>query len=162
MTENCCYGIKSNTTDNKHIVMVDADIPKNTSLELYVPEVYSTLKYMQFEYFLSDFYVIKTKNGFNAFTLDKLELELLTSMLWNYEIIDQLFIYFNNKRGYYTLRWGKDKTFLNIIKSPYNIHKKSYAHAKFFKDIIGIPIKLDKKIEKLNYDTSHIFEIIKY
>lgn len=157
MTENCCYGIKSNTTDNKHIVMVDADIDVDN-----YPEFLDVLKDMQNNYFLSDFYVIKTKNGFNAFTLDKLELGLLTSMLWNYEVIDPLFIYFNNKRGYYTLRWGTDKKCIDVIKSPYNIYKKSYAHIMFFKEIIHIPIHLDKRIKELHFDTSHIFEIIKY
>lgn len=148
----CCFGISSKTQDNKHIVFIDADIPKEK-----IVDFVEVCQQMQKTYVLSDLYIISTKNGFNAFTLDKLELELITNILYNYPMIDELFIYFNNKRKYYTLRYGDDKEYLFQLKSKYNVYDKSNAHRILFSDVLNIPIDKDE-----TFDDNYIFELIAY
>ena len=151
-TNKSCFGISSITHDNKHIVVIDSDID-----HCEIGKFFSMCKMMQHDFKLSTMYIIKSEHGFNAFTLDKIELEFLTNMLYNYDIIDELFIYFNDNRGYYTLRWGSDKELCMIICSQYNIHEKSNAHRLLFNHVLDIPIKKD-----IYFDNLSLFEIIAY
>ena len=103
-----CYGISSKTVDNLHIVFVDVDTPHT---DFAYTELCNMLVKIQKYFRLSDFYILHTLNGYNAFTLDKVELEFLHNILFHDERIDIEFNIFNFKRGYYTLRLGADKTY---------------------------------------------------
>lgn len=149
---NGCFGISSKTIDNKHIIMVDSDIETNQ----YNDFLYA-LECLQEDFVLSNFYIFQTKHGFNAVCFDKVELNLLTNMLYTQDIIDELFIYFNSWREYYTLKFNKDKKFIRILESVNDIHEKSYAHLIFFRDILGLRLYNDG-----TYDENTVFEIINY
>lgn len=154
---NGCFGISSLTLDNKHIVMVDSDIKISQYNNFLL-----ALGELQEDFLLSDFYIFKTKHGFNAATMDKVELELLTNMLYTQPIIDELFIYFNNQRGYYTLKFNADKKFIRILESKNVRHTRSYAHKIFFKDILNVPVITDATNLVFTYDCNFVFEIINY
>ena len=146
------YGIKSITKDGLHTVFIDFDLD-----ESFYISIVNVLMKMQSENKLSTFYLFKTRNGYHAICLDKLELELVTNILYNYEFIDESFIYYNDLRGYYTLRFGDDKYFIKLIYSLYNVYEKSLAHALFLKDIINLPT-----INLQNLDNNYIFELVSY
>lgn len=145
-------GIQSNTIDNMHIFMADFDVDKS----LY-SLVVDAILYLQETYKLSDVYLYETKNGYHAFSMDKLELDFLSNMLYSIPIIDDLFIYFALERGFFVLRWGKDKKYLCTLYSNNLKHEKSLAHYKFFTEIINTNIILDEY-----YDKNYEFEIIIY
>ena len=153
-TENSLFtfGIQSDTIDNEHIVMLDFDTG-TYNLKYIIKE----LKYLQDVYKLSDFYVYKTEHGFHAFTLDKLELELIAEMLYNTNLVDELFTYFAVERGFFVLRWGKDKEYLFTLTSDNDYYEKSLAHYDFFKEIIKTPL-----INRGVYDSYTKFKYIVY
>lgn len=128
-----CFGICSDTKDNKHIIMVDFD---GTS---YI-NVYSTLYNLVNENNLSTMYIIESKNGFNAFSLTKMKLYDIEKMLKKYKHIDRMFIKLAvEKRGFFVLRIGNDKKYLSAIPS-YNKENLSYAHYLFYSDVMNYPI----------------------
>ncbi len=156
LENNGCFGISSKTIDNKHIIMVDSDI----KISAYNDFLYA-LECLQEDFLLSDFYIFQTRHGFNAVTMDKVELEFLTNLLCTQPIIDGLFIFFNDSRGYYTLKFNADKKFTGILHSENRKYDRSYAHLIFFKDILNVPIKKGSFHDKL-YDNNTVFEIINY
>jgi len=145
------FGIQSNTEDNKHIFMLDFD---NKDERILI----NLLKHIQREFYISDLYIIKTENGFNVFSLDKLEMEYLVNILANYSAIDELFIALAIKRGFFVLRMsGTDRQFYGIIPSLHNVYEKSLAHFRFFADVKQYPINYYP-----NFDNNNEFKIIAF
>lgn len=144
---NTVFGIKSITDDNKHILLLDFDIS-----HFYYPELKSYLMQLQKDYMLSDFYILKTKNGFNAFTLDKLEKELCYNIMCENGIVDIRYAYLGFKRGYWVLRMSEKKEYLTILQTnnrPICFYDKSFPHYKFFIEIMFYPIIKDNSFDDL-------------
>ena len=149
-TVKCCYGVSSKVSDFDHVFMIDYD---NIELE----DVLHHVKVIQKEYNLSDMYIIKSTHGFNVISLDM----LFPSLIYNIGIdirspADQDFFKYGFKRGYYVLRFDKDKELIGIITNKSNIYKKSLAHKKFLEWFFNIIIHPD------NYDDNDKIDIIQY
>jgi hypothetical protein len=128
-----CFGICSNTGDNKHVIFLDFDKKKYA-------EVYSCCHSMQFLYDLSTFYILETENGYNAFCLSKKTLNELKNMYKHFNSIDNLFVELSlKKRGFFVLRMTKDKRLISHIEN-HNAEPLSYAHYLFFKTIMDYPL----------------------
>lgn len=153
-TENSplCFGIQSNLPDGKHIFMLDYDGDDYSLLYKSIIDIQNTYK-------LSDFFILKSANGYNAFTLDKLELDFIVSILSNYDIIDPQFIALamHPNRGFFVLRMGQEKRYCSYIPSSFDLHEKSYAHYLFFKDIMKFPVTCFGE-----HDKNKQFQIIAY
>jgi len=125
--------------------MLDSDM-KHTDYR-YLERI---LKLIQRKYKLSDFYVLKTKNGFNSFTLDKVHLETISLIGNVYDLIDKQFLEFGFKRNYYDLRIdGNTKGLYTIVKSNgIDMHfLKSDAHRRFFETVLNIEIPKDDSFD---------------
>jgi hypothetical protein len=136
----CCYGITSKANENEiqgHCLFLDYDKKDRAC-------VIEHLNYIQYEYHLSDIFVIKSTNGFNAVVLDVLPLaECLRIMIDVSSPIDRDFATYGFNRGYYTLRFGSDKELFMIIPSAKRSYERSLAHKKFLEFFFGIQIKDD-------------------
>lgn len=150
LNANSCFGICSNTEDNKHVVFVDFDYKSYST-------VYHTLSDMQNSFNLSTFYIINSLHGYNAFSLTKMKIEDIEKMLKIYKEIDPLFIKLAiEKRGFFVLRMDKDKSFCSTIQNS-DYATSSYAHYLFFKNVMRFPVSQYHK-----YDSYTKTRIISY
>lgn len=150
----CAYGISSHAKDNKHIFMLDFD---NVSKGL----VLIVLRRTQLTHKLSDLYIIKSTGGFNVISLDKLTLSAIKNLSTrcNYlnKLVDNDFIKYGYKRGYYCLRFGADKELYGIMKNDSSRFEKSLAHAEFLEWFFKIEIP-----KKNDFDDNEKIDIIKF
>lgn len=102
---------------------------------------------MQLIYDLSDIYVLKTENGYNAFCLDKLDFKELLDIYANSNRICKDFIKYCTKRKHFTLRMSNDKRILFTLNSSCCIHERSTAHRLFFNMIMGYNISDSYKFD---------------
>lgn len=124
---NVCYGISSKA-DDKHGHVIFWDYDDNDFLIF--------LKYlerMQKMYNLSDIYIIKSTNGYNALCLDIVNAGVIFDMGTNvFSPCDRDFYKYGYQRGYYTLRFDRDKILENVLISHNTpTYKKSFAHKVF-------------------------------
>lgn len=145
-----CFGIQSITEDDQHIFMLDYD---GDNYKFFKTE----LRKLQSEYKLSDVYILKTSNGYNAFSMDKLEKEFLLSILASSQIVDVYFTTIGLLRGHWTLRMGNDKYFMGTMISQHDLYDKSLAHYNFFVEIMQYPIYKDN-----TYDDFYEYKIDAY
>lgn len=144
-----CFGIQSNCTDGSHIFM--GDIDKDISLS----KVISTCKTIQQEYLLSTIYILKSTNGFNIFSLDKMELEAISNILSEYEIFDTRFNLMGLEHKHYCLRMGDDKKHVHTALNYVNGFEQSKPHYHFFKYVMHFDILPDKfdNLERITLKT---------
>lgn len=147
MTFKYAYGITSKTEDGNNIYMGDID------QKISETELINLCEEIQVVYNLSDMYMIKSNNGFNIVTLDKLPLKLIYLINKEYELIDPIYTYMQTfRRGFYTLRTlpNSDKQFFGLLRHK-GCFNKSNAHRIFFNNFFGFS-KLDKHF--IDYDNS--------
>lgn len=120
-------GITNKTQDNKFIPFLDFDCSKEK-------EVYKDIYRVMLTFKLSNMFLIKSTNGFNAFSLDKRSFNDCLEIGMNCINIDINYIRYAIEKNNFTLRLGKDKVFINaffISSNRNNILSK--AHYDFFK-----------------------------
>lgn len=93
---------------------------------------------IQKDFLLSDIYILRTANGWNLFSLDKLSLKLVWIINNCFEEsckdYNRISFYI---RKFYVLRMGADKTLEHVAKSDNHVFVKSNAHRIFFENIIN-------------------------
>jgi len=145
-----CFGICSNTKDNKHILFIDFDKIKYGS-------VISTLKSIQINYNISTFYVLKTTNGYNAFSLSKRSISEIEEIYNHYDNIDKLYIKLSiKKRGFFVLRMDNNKKIVGMVEN-HNDDILSFAHYRFFTDVMSYHL-----FDFDSFDNFLWFKIISY
>lgn len=149
--DKICYGITSKAKDNKHIFMIDFDYDDYKRFSEILLDIQKKFK-------LSTFFIFKTKHGYHGFTLDKLHLNEIVSILCQYEEIQDLYIALAIKRGFFVLRWGNDKKYLGYIYNPSTSYIKSFSHHIFLKEVLNIDIPYFI----CTYDNNIQFETIAY
>jgi len=148
-----CFGISSLCADKNHVIFYDADC--NHSLDS-LNKVETDLRKMQVVASLSTFYVLKSTNGYNAICLDKIPIENVIKLLSNYcTMIDNDFIKFGAKRGYFTLRIDKDKKIINNLISITE-RKKSFPHKFILENFLNI------SVVEGDFDNSKSIDIIHF
>lgn len=136
-----CFGVDSQTEDKKNILYWDFDnIELNT--------VCYCLETQQEKYLLSNIYVIKTTNGYNAFSLDKMPFNSMIHIISTTKNIDSLFVKMSKHRKNSTLRFDSTKRLETIIKANSD-YEKSLAHIIFFKEYLNYFIETQKPIDNL-------------
>jgi len=155
----CCYGISSKgNAENHHVLFMDYD-------NLEYENVVEHIQYIQHEYNLGDVYLIESlhkndlrdRNSFNAICLDVLPLAECHRILADIvSPVDRDFTKYGFERGYYTLRFDKDKEFLGIIRSDNGNREKSLAHKKFLEWFFDIEIPISKLFN--NYDVVQLVQ----
>jgi hypothetical protein len=140
----CCYGISSKVQNsNKHIFMMDYD-NKN------INDIIIDLKRIQENIYLSEIYIIKSMNGFNALSIDCImPYRIFTEGNDNLSCCDRKFVIQGNKQGFYTLRFGSDKKLYKILPSFSDIHEKSLAHKLFLEWFFDIKINNNTNINEM-------------
>lgn len=133
-----CFGITNLCEDGFFVPFFDYD-----NIEYKV--VFSELFKIQRDFRLSDIYIIKSNNGFNAISLDKLAFNELKNLYSKCINMCNDYKELGLKRGFLTLRIGKDKKLFTIIDSIFkNIYTKSKPHA------IALSLFYDTKINISN------------
>ena len=145
-------GITNKTADDYFVVFLDIDgidgIKANTKY------VFEELKELQKKYFLSDFYVVKTRHGYHAICLDKFSCNRFIYALYGtfpYGCKQHRAI--GLKRGRYTLAFDCDNKKYRVIKSVFGcmIRQKSNAHRILLNSIYGFNIEKDAFFDDLTY-----------
>lgn len=149
-TVKCCYGISSKVNDFDHVFMIDYD-------HIELKDVLQHVTLIQKEYNLSDMYIIKSTNGFNVISLDMIH----PSLIYNIGVdvhspADRNFFKYGFKRGYYVLRFDKDKELVGIVTNKCQVYEKSLAHKKFLEWFFSILIHDD------NFNEEDKIDIIQY
>lgn len=145
-----CLGITNITPDGYFLPFWDYDNKKlNSVIKDLVP--------LQVIFKLSDIYLFKSTNGYNALSLDKLPYNILEKIYLSSKNCCEDFIKFGLKRGFLTLRFGGDKDLIDIMKSKYSHYGKSLSHANFLTEIVGIPIATD-----YSFDTNTFIRLKAY
>ena len=117
------FGFNSLCCDNRHILIIDYD----TSINHY-KLVNNEIKEIQRSFELSNFYIIKTKHGFHAICLDKLNFKDILKIRSNLIYQDKKHYDIGIKRGKYTLALKEDNKLFSIIHSKNMIYQKSNPH----------------------------------
>jgi hypothetical protein len=145
-------GLNSICENGENIIMLDYD---NVDIAVLVNEI----QYVIDKYMLSDFYVIHSTNGHNAFCLDKIPLEILKNIFKDSIHCDKNFKEMSIKKGYSTIRIGIDKQYkLTITKTiPYNKYTKSKVHRNALIYYYDIPV-----INNNHYDNSTFCQLCRY
>lgn len=112
---------------------------------------------LQFIYNLSDFYILSTENGYNAFCLDKLPFNDLLVIYEQSKLICKDFIKYCTKRNHFTLRMSGYKELIFIVTSKNCNFQKSNAHKYFFNNIMNYDFNSIKK-----FDTETIIKVESY
>jgi hypothetical protein len=137
----CCYGISSKVNQFEHIFMLDYD-------HVDIKDVTEHLIGLQKEYGLSDFYLIKSTNGFNAICLDCLPISLIYNIGIRVDCPgDRNFFKYGFERSYYTMRMDKDKKLLAIIRNNNCFYDKSLQHKLFLEWFFDIKIEGNRFID---------------
>jgi hypothetical protein len=102
---------------------------------------------IQKKYALSNIHIIESTNGYNALSFDKLNFNELKKIMTDLKYIDKTFVEWGFKRGFFTLRMGKDKKYLNVLINNSNTYIKSNPHKTFLTKVMLFPIK-----DNLNFD----------
>ena len=109
----CCYGLSSKIGSElmDNIFMIDYD-------NLVLEAVTNHLRFIQKDYNLSDIYIIESSNGFNALSLDIMNLTIIYNIgIDVFSPADRDFFKYGYKRGYYVLRFDNDKRLVKILES---------------------------------------------
>ena len=155
MKHKTCFAISGSCPDGTHILMLDIDTVKTKDVMMEIEEFMDGIIK---EYGLSDVYVIKTMNGFNLFSLDKIPFNLIKQIGKQSKLCDKQFLDLGYKRGYYDLRTGRDKSFLYKIQgSLKKRYMKSNMHRLSFNLAFDMIIKKDEL-----FDNSTQLPIVQY
>jgi len=152
-----CFGICSNTSDGKHIIMFDYD-------DISLNDVKNDIIAIQKKFNLSAFYVLSSDNGYNAFCLSKKSISEIKEIYNFSKHLDPLYIKLSfEKRGYFVLRMSGNKKLILTIVTNINKDIISFAHYKFFKDIMRFNLlEFNHDIYIPYHDNLTTFRIIGY
>jgi len=149
------YGINSRCKDGSHIILFDCDSDLVYDLIVYY------LQYYQDRYNLSEFHIIKSTNGYNAFCLDKLPFSLVYAILKGIPPCDRAFTDIGCKRGSYTLRVSNDKHYSSVLLPKHKpVWIRSNAHFLFFSNVCNFEIS--NYYNKSCFDDETTCNIVKY
>lgn len=137
------FGITNECEDAYQIPFFDYDVKDL----LYVIRELQTI---QTTFQLSNIYIIKSLNGYNAFSFDKLTINVLKTIYIVSRWIDKDFIKYGLQRGFMTLRMGYDKQLIYTLHSSLGIYQKSLPHKKFFTQIMEFQINDNENFDDKN------------
>jgi hypothetical protein len=143
-----CFGFTNKTIDGYFLPFFDYD---NISFS----DVFNELCLLLKKHSLSDIYIIKSLNGFNALSLDKLTLLKLKKVYDDCIYLCNDYKELGLKRGFLTLRVGNDKKVDTIIYHN-GVYKKSNSHACVLDLFYDTEIKRDNNFDN---NTELIFKI---
>lgn len=147
------FGITSSCIDGNHIYMGDVDH------NIQFKDIYEYANDIMKDNLMSNMIVLKTANGYNLMSLDKIPLKMVHRINEKYKLIDKEFndiAYFT--RRFYVLRMGIDKSVSFMLYNYDNpVHIQSNAHRIFVNSVFG------KNINKTKFfDDYDVFQIIKF
>lgn len=117
-----CFGYTNKASNGFLLPFFDYDY-------ISISDIKKELVFLQMKYHLSDIYIYKSKNGFNALSLDKLPYNILIDVYKDCKLVCKDYLKLGLKRSFLTLRIGRDKELIHIIKSDNNNWIKSLSHA---------------------------------
>lgn len=147
------FGITSKTQDNQHIYM--GDIDNNPTFD----ELMETIQQL-FIFGLRRVFVVKSTNGFNLYSLEKMPLKMIYHINSCIPFIDKEFnrLAFE-MRKFYVLRIGSDKVYVGLWDNTNNVINRveSNSHRLFFNAVYRTGIYKEK-----NFDNYSIYQIIAF
>jgi len=151
-------GITNKTQDNMYIPFLDFDCDKID----FIPQLYCSIKDIQLKYDLGFAFVISSTNGYNVFFLDKMSFNDCLIVCENARFVDENFKKYAKEKNNFTLRLGKDKKFMCIIKSYKYKNPLSFAHYSFFNEFFHVDILNGYESSDLNFDNLQDIEFVKF
>lgn len=150
-----CFGITNLTADGYFIPFLDYD-------DIALKRVEKELSDIQKKFNLSDVYIIKSSNGYNALSLDKLPYNVMINLVNYSKLLDKTFRKVAIARGYFTLRIGIDKKIIVILESDCKYYEKSNSHCMSLERFYDIEVKNKTKIDNNTMLRIDMFSSDKY
>lgn len=136
-------GYCSETKEGKHIILWDFD----TSLA-YLDRIMQELERIQKEYSLSEIYLIRSKNGYNAVCLTKCSKEECFHIKQETFKSDNIHNSIGLERNNWVLRLGEDKLFSAVLrKKAVHMWQKSNAHRLLLNNYFNLNIEKDIRFD---------------
>lgn len=139
-----CFGITNVSNFGYRLPFFDYDVDM-------LPDIRLNLIFIQFKYSLSDIYMFKSTNGYNALTLDCIPYNELLKIYKDTNYICNDYVKLGLKRNFLTLRFGTDKKILWILKNNPKKYKKSLSHAMALN--LFYNLNIDTPIDEFNDNT---------
>lgn len=143
-TSKVCFGYTNKSLNNTYLPFFDYDC-------IDLKKVKKELLLLQKKYFLSNIYIFKSKNGFNALSLDKLPYNKLVLLYGDCKKVCNDYLELGMKRNILTLRIGNDKIFYGILSSNNDKWEKSLSHAILLNMFFKTQINIDKSFDNNLY-----------
>lgn len=150
-----CFGMTNLTADGYFIPFLDYDDISLKRVELELLEI-------QNKFNLSDIYVLRSTNGYNALSLDKLPYNVMISLINYSKLVDKIFRKVAIERGYFTLRIGIDKKLIVVLKSETKLYEKSNSHLLALEKFYDITVLNKEKTDKNTMLRIDLFSSDKY
>jgi len=159
MNYKIAYGITSRTEDNAHVFFSDID----KDLDIDVVKAYCRL--LQKHFGLSDIHIIKSNNGYNLASFDKLPIKLVYQINHSIPYVDKAYNYLQfMNRGSYTLRTlpSSDKKYVCTVHAKDGLFVRSNSHRVYFSNLFKIDIFKDASFDDSEYIELCRFKNTKY
>jgi len=126
MNTKVCLGFNSVCEDERHILLLDYDVPK-----VRLKEIEENLLFIIKRFDISTFYIIDSNTGYNAISLSKLTKEHNLRVRNKCKYTDALHNKIGYKRKGWVLRMGEDKKIISMIFNRASMFKK-VMHTVYF------------------------------
>lgn len=146
-----CFGMINKASGGFYLPFFDYDFKDNYE------KIIEDLTNLQSIYFLSDIFIFKSENGYNAFSLDKLPYNIFKNLCENSKYICKDFRRLGLDRGFLVLRFGHDKI-LQYILLKKGKYKKSLCHYEALKTFYDVDVSYDMR----EFDKNLILKIYAY
>jgi hypothetical protein len=133
-----CLGITNQASGGLFLPFFDYDTSIDES-----HKIIWELVFLQSKYELSNIYLFQSTNGYNALSLDKLPFNILESIYKDAKLLCNDYKNLGLNRGFLTLRIGKDKLFVDSLKSDSHRYEKSLSHKYALESFYYIDIPID-------------------
>lgn len=137
--------IKSICEDGRHIIFWDFD-------GVNYNQVFNSLLDIQRLYNLSDIWIIKTNNGFNAVCFAKFDINKVYEIKNNTKYDDYYHIIWGYRGCGWCLRLGNDKFVIEKLPSD-NLIEGSYSHYAFFNNFFPLLTAENELFDTSDYVT---------
>ena len=137
-----CLCFNSMCDDERHILLLDYDVPKSK-----LKEIEDNLFFIQKKYDISTFYILDSNTGYNVISLSKLTKEHNFRVRSECKYTDALHNKIGYKRRGWVLRIGTDKKIISLLVNHASKFEKSNAHRILLNSYCDINIPKDNKFD---------------
>lgn len=132
--------VSSLCEDGNHILIWDFDYKHNPTT---LRKIENILSDVLIRYDLSNVFILESRNGYNAISLNKLSFEKVFNIKLNTKLDDEKHNLFGYDQGHWRIRYGTDKKVVSTLRNISSKYSNSNAHRIFMNKMLNCSIKQD-------------------